>query len=536
MKHINLGFVALLLLLFAASCAEDKGNYTYEDVPEITITGVQENYDLMRGVDPLVFIPTVTSSTEGEIAADNPNYEYGCLLRPTNGTYFGENDDSYTHDMNPDKTQAFTYEFSEMVGSYQGIYTVTDKRTNVTAYHTFDISLRSSVYEGWMVLCNEGADNRVRLDMVSVISRDEGRIIPVHDVLNASFPEQHNATQIMFDHNMYTEGDYIYLMSETGSFWLNKTELTAEAADNLEGQFLCELNGDVPIRFASCGCCVPGSSGHFLVTKGGNAYVNTLSGSGAAYEYLGNTSTELGDAEYHVAPYIGVGMERNGKTFAPSSMAALFYDVDNKRFMKWDSGSTNRLLSEVPADGATHIPFTTGQDLVYMEGTSYNQNVVFAILQDASGSRSVLAINVTDDQYVQEDYYENIQAENFNVAEHFAFHSQYPYMFYGYGNKVYTHQLGGTGLTNSIELPAGEEVTMVKIDLWKWLSPSVIDEDKVPEQHYVLVGSYNSGAADDNGGILRRYRLNNSTNNLELVDEWSGFAKIVDVCYRERWQ
>ena len=129
----------------------------------------------------------------------------------------------------------------------------------------------------------------------------------------------------------------------------------------------------------------------------------------------------------------------------------------------------------------------------------------------------------------------SIQAENFNVAEHFAFHSQYPYMFYGYGNKVYTHQLGGTDLTNSIELPAGEEVTMVKIDLWKWLSPSVIDEDKVPEQHYVLVGSYNSGAADDNGGILRRYRLNNSTNNLELVDEWSGFAKIVDVCYRERW-
>lgn len=182
----------------------------------------------------------------------------------------------------------------------------------------------------------------------------------------------------------------------------------------------------------------------------------------------------------------------------------------------------------------TFIPFKTGQDLVYMEGTSYNQNVVFAILEDEGGARSVLATNLTDNQYVQENYYEDIQAENFNVAEHFAFHSQYPYMFYAYGNKVYTYQLG-TGITTDISLPAGEEITMLKIDLWKWLMPSSIPEDKVAEQHYVLVGSYNPATGGDNGGILRRYRLNNSTNSLELVNEWSGFAKIVDVCYRERF-
>ncbi len=71
--------------------------------------------------------------------------------------------------------------------------------------------------------------------------------------------------------------------------------------------------------------------------------------------------------------------------------------------------------------------------------------------------------------------------------------------------------------------------------MWKWLMPSSIPEDKVAEQHYVLVGSYNPATGGDNGGILRRYRLNNSTNSLELVNEWSGFAKIVDVCYRERF-
>ncbi len=533
MKSINIGLLSLFLLIFVTSCADDKGNYNYEEKPEISITNVQKTYDLLRGVDNLVFTPTITSSTEGEITADNPNYEYGCILYPNNGTYFGDDDDSPSHDMNPDKTQNFSYSFSEMVGSYTGLYSIKDKRTDVTTYYQFTINLRSSVYEGWMVLCNEGDDNRVRLDMVSVISSD--RITPVYNVLNTSFPEQHNATQIMYDHSMYSGGDYIYLMSETGSFQLNRTELTAEASDNVEGQFLGDLNGDVPVWFASCGCCVPGSSGHFMTTKEGNAYINPLSGSGAAYEFLANTSEELSPAEYRVSPYIGVGMERNGAMFAPSSTAALFYDIDNKRFMGWDTGDNTKVLHELPESGATHISFTTGQDLVYMEGTSYNQNDVFAILEDTDGSRSVLVINLTDDQYIQEDYYEDIQAENFDVAEHFAFHSQYSYMFYGYGNKVYTYNLGTGGSPQSIELPAGEEVTMVKINLWKWLSPSAIPEDRMPEQHYVLVGSYNPNTGDDNGGILRRYKLNTSTGNLDLVNEWSGFAKIVDVCYRERF-
>lgn len=532
MKYINLGFLSLLLLFTTASCSEDKGNYDYEEVPEITITGIQETYDLLRGVDNLTFSPTITSSTEGEISPDDPNYEYGCELMPNNGTSFGDTDNSATHDMNPDKTQSFTYNFNEPVGSYKGIYTIKDRRTDVITYHTFNISLRSSVYEGWMVLCNEGDDNRVRLDMVSVISQDN--ITPVYNVLNATFPEQHNATQIMYDRSMYSSGDYIYLMSETGSFQLNNTELTAEAADNVAGQFLTDLGEDVPIRFAACGCCIPGAYGHFMTTKEGNVYINNLSGSGSAYEFVSNTSEELADAEYHVSPYIGVGMERNGQMFNPSSTSALFYDVDNQRFMGWDAYAENKLLYQIPENEATFIPFgNTGQDLVYMEGTSYNQNTVFAILQDATGARSVLAINMTDDQYRQENYYEDIQAENFNVAEHFTFHSLYPYMFYGYNDKLYSYNLG-TGALKSLTLP-GEEITMVKIDLFKWLSPSAIPEDMVPQQHYVLVGSYNSSSSDNNGGILRRYRLNNSTGELELVNEWDGFARIVDVTYRERF-
>lgn len=528
MKHITLGLLSFLCML--ASCYEDKGNYDYTTVPEITFSNVKETYDLLRGIDDLAFKPTITSSTEGEIAADNPNYEFACILQPTS-LYFDDN--TKMHDLNPDKTKDFIYHFTEPVGTHKGVYSIKDKRTGVTTYYRFTVNLKSSAYEGWMILCNEGDDNLVRMDMVSVISRDEGRISPVYKILNSSFPEEHNARQIMFDHSMYSTGDYLYLMSETGSYKLDKIGLTAEEKDNVAmGQFLSDLGDDVPIRFAAAGCGIPGASAHMMTTKNGNAYINDLAFFGSAYEFPANAAVELGAPQYHVSPYIGVGMSRSETSV--SSRAFLLYDTDNKRFMGWDANKTTKLLYELPESGATHIPFKTGKDLVYMEGTRFGENSVFNVLQDADGSRSVLVVDLSDNQFRQTNYYENITAEHFNEAEHFTFHSVYPYMFYSYKDKLYSYNFGTLSVNNTIALP-GEEITMVKIDLFKWLKPTSIPDNMKEQEHYILVGSYRQDATDDNGGILRMYKLDNATGKLNEVRKYEGFAKIVDVTYRERF-
>ena len=77
---------------------------------------------------------------------------------------------------------------------------------------------------------------------------------------------------------------------------------------------------------------------------------------------------------------------------------------------------------------------------------------------------------------------------------------------------------------------------MVKIDLFK--APNILDvpEDMRAQQYYILVGSYKTGASED-GGILRMYRFNNTTNQLEEVEnrKYEGFGRIVDVTYRERF-
>lgn len=525
MKNIKFNILSVLMCCLFFSCYEDKGNYDYTEVPQYTFSNVQESYTLLRGVDIFTFAPKIVSSTEGEITADNPNFEYSCRIGSTSGSF---DDSEQWHDLNPDKTQSFTCDIRENVGSYIGVYTITDKRTGVSTNYTFDITLSSTSYEGWLVLCNEGSENRVRLDMISVISQD--RIIPIHDIMNSTFPEQHNAKQIAYDPSLFASGEYIYMLTETGSFRLQEDELTADEKDDISSEFLGDLGDDKPIRFGATGYWMAGAGTHLMVTKNGDFYTKGLGASGASYEFLCNTSVEGNDREYRVAPYIGTGMERPGTT-----TNALLFDIDNKRFIGWDetTASTSGVCYEVPESGANFISFNCGQDLVYMEGTRFANNTVFAVLQNAAGERSVCAINLSDDKYTQENYYENIQAENFRQAEHFTFHSQYPYMFYSYQNQLYSYNLGTKAL-NKLTLD-GEEITMVKIDLFKSLSLTNIPEEVLPQQHYVLVGSYKTSATDNNGGILRMYKLDNATGGLQLVKEYDGFAKIVDVTYRERF-
>ena len=232
----------LLLMLAAVGCYDDKGSYDYAEIPAISIEDIEPSYTCLRNADLLEITPKITSSTEGEIAADNPNYEYSCRIGKPRGQ--GQFDDSQMwHVINPDSTQAFTWLPNEDTGEYICVYTVRDKRTDVATNYQFGLQITSSTYEGWLVLSSDGADERARLDMVSVI--DENRIQVLPDLLanNELVSSLHHPTQIMFDRSVYSSRLFtIYLLTEEGGYKLNTDELTTDVrypqwADYLEKHF-----------------------------------------------------------------------------------------------------------------------------------------------------------------------------------------------------------------------------------------------------------------------------------------------------------
>ena len=70
--------ILILCLTFGfVSCYDDKGNYDYHEIDELTISGIpEEAISALHKAENLMLSPVIISKYEGEITADNPNYEF----------------------------------------------------------------------------------------------------------------------------------------------------------------------------------------------------------------------------------------------------------------------------------------------------------------------------------------------------------------------------------------------------------------------------------------------------------------------------
>jgi hypothetical protein len=242
-------------------------------------------------------------------------------------------------------------------------------------------------------------------------------------------------------------------------------------------------------------------------------------------------TTAIGEAPtYQVSPMTATSMARYG-----NSNCVLCYDVTNKRFVGWNySASNNGLLFDLADPTDKKFSFQTGMDLIHMEGTRFSNGLVYSVLQDAQGKRYVYGINLSGSRFTQEVIYDNITAEHFNDATDYAFHSQFPFMFYSNGNKVYSYNLGTGAVNQVLELPAGETVTKLKFNLYANCMLSYLNNtsQEFMDKQFDLIVASTTGA--ENGGIVRFYDLD-TTGKMSKLEEYTGFGDhIVDVTYRER--
>ena len=140
----------IILFLFAFSlcaCFDDKGNYEYHEVAEITIENIPEVVEVLGNSDHIVVKPKIVSSLEGEIGADNTNFEFGYRIEKKSGGVMVSG--QRWVDLNPSKTLELDTLAAFVADTYIGWFTVTDKRSGIQASATFDIKVSSPTYEGW---------------------------------------------------------------------------------------------------------------------------------------------------------------------------------------------------------------------------------------------------------------------------------------------------------------------------------------------------------------------------------------------------
>ncbi len=527
MKIISKYLTIVTCGLLATACYEDKGNYNYSEIETIEIT-MPQGLAVMSRAENIVFEPKVVSSIAGELKADNPNYEYGCKI---NYRYTNElNKTELWMDIDPDKTKAVDFFADFSAGNYALWYWVTNKETGVTTSAKGSVNVISTTSEGWMVLSNIGADKKARLD---VISRDsKGNPIVAYGVLGDKSPDIREATQIVMNPSMFYLGESIFLLSQTGGYRLDVSSLAALETNNMKlTDFILSSTPGEPIAFTIINAgSLYGPTSRFCVTNLGNAYAIRSATSGASFETALNTDKGGNDPTYQVAPAAGTSFERPG-----NSSCALLYDITNKRFVGWNyyASDNNVLFSLAEPDDATKkFSYTTGMTFVDMVSTRFSGGLVYTILQDDSNQRHVYGVNLSGNRFTQESLYSGIATEHFNDAADYAFHSQYPFMFYCYDNKVYSYNLGTGTLNETLTLPAGEKVTMLKFNLFMNMSLDYLADhsDEFLAKQFDLIVASTTG--EDNGGHVRFYTIDIS-GKMSLKEEYDGFGNVVDVTYRE---
>lgn len=520
-KRIKYTLATVFATLALTSCYEDKGNYDYTEAEQITGTGFPESMSVVQKSDYIELSPSFTSNLSGAID-NNPNYEFSCLLWKSGGTFSDTRTRQKEIDVDHAKDVKYFADLTE--GNYVIQYMVTNKATGVTTNFKVPVSVTSATYEGWMVLCDD-AEGYARMDMVSVLSAT--RKEAVHDILGTNAPKLRGARTMMMNAypSNYYSGDCLWYSTNDGTYSLNASTL-ASAYNVAENEFIVTPKDEKVLitdgLYMGTRLCI---------TDKGTIYCKSSS-SGACYEDPINTFTDGGNQDFHAAPFIGVTMARPDYY----NQKAILYDTDHQQFLSWDGSyyGNHNICSTIKDPENKLFSYKTGKDIVAMVNTKFSGSTIYSVLQDAVGQRTVYGINLTGGQIVQ-SLYEPVSAPGFDKATTFAFHSQYPYMFYNNGDKVYSYHLINHTANVGITL-SDEEVTMVKFNLFYHAPGATFNksDEFMAQQYMLIVGSYKKNNTDGNGGVLRFYKFDQATGSLTLTDTYEGFGKIKDVMYRER--
>ena len=205
-------------------------------------------------------------------------------------------------------------------GRHAFLFSVTDKRTEVKTLKLFYVNATTITSEGWMLLCDEGSEERVRLDMLAQISVD--RIVPAYDVIRRKdgVPEQYHAANIGFYATGSATGNRIIAMSEDAAYWLETTDskgggefLDVESYHELKSAMFLAATDDHIVNFVSVpykGLYKPEHDAVICVSREGNVYAWNTVEVETGFEYPINTSVRGGTPEYKVAPYVGTTLKR----------------------------------------------------------------------------------------------------------------------------------------------------------------------------------------------------------------------------------
>lgn len=506
-----------MLMLFAASCSQDKGNYDYVDLKEPVISGLQD-----QSVLTFSTLSIVPDFGDGDFETGDYLFEWKVVDR-----------NSISDPIVIGTERNLEYEVVLPPGSYALYFTVTDVSSGIYWQKEMSLTVSSSMSEGWMVLCSE--NGMTRLDMVSAVTGET-----MKDVLRASgMPHMKGPRKIQWLSDKTDASSPFYLLTDDGATRLGKDA------------FEWKPEYDFAYEVAVTEKLTP----HSIVSAGFGKVI--VSGTDAHYCEIMGIDGLYGSAVnkgFAVAPYVGANV------LATQVYAAvyMFYDIDGKRLVAYcpllatnDLGGLEPLtgmdemgqIAEGMAPGAGVLGtafdvWPEGLDLVYMENTRYDpgnakMGITYVLLSDGEschlyGIQLGDMLRYADCTYVLGKGYHGDLSECEHILDDdalYAFSSLKSYMYYAVGDTVYRVDLSESPASAQVQFSfPGERITCLKFNLYQ-------KAENFSKSYDLVVGSVKNGT-----GRLRVYDGRVSDGDFSEVEPlvYDGFAEIRDATYKER--
>ena len=499
-KHLP--YTALLAAtLLASGCYKDKGNYDYQAINEVGIDGINSEYTILA-LDTLKINPVLNFTQDASNDTSKYLYEWVAILDEKDRVF----PDAKRIEVAGSRNLSYKVTLKPNAG-FTMSYRVKDKATGVQWSKTFRLTVKSTIYEGWLVYSDVNTD--ARLDMISKLdATTERTYIDVLKQVGSALPPQKNPRHVSFATK--NQGVGIYLSAGTGTNSIHGETFLWQPTNDIK----YEMVGNMPPGFAPQFITNYGSAEHVLVTDDEIYYQNFISGGGGYTLPINIVQAE--NVKFKPAPFIGFS-----DLFAGN---ILYYDATGKRFVGYKTGQTYSYTLQDPATKL--FSYTTGRRMLFMANTRYSNNDVFAILKDDTDGKTYLyRMNVASG--ITQTFYDAIQGTDVDKAEQFAVSNQFGYVFYNVGSKIYEYDMFNKSSKLMLDMGT-EKLSLLKCHNFGGISKYVKLENSL------IVCTYAPAKPAAEQGTMRLYDVPTVNGALVLTKEYNGFGRIVDVTYRRR--
>lgn len=524
---------ALMGVLCCYSCYDDKGNYTYHDINEITISGIEEEYSMVVG-EGLTIKPILESTISG----DEENYSYEWVVVYVQGAY----DIVYSTQKEWDN-----FALPLPAGTYKIYYRVTDGKTGVQWFSdTFTVKIINDIAQGFFILSEVNGLGRIdfinyannvfdaRYDMLAKV----GAEIPVLDKLIGVTCTYDNGSPYMGASSVTGENAYMVgILTENGMYRVHPTTFLYEDKYEISKSIL--MDHLLPSDFYVKKVLRPYSSSKdfMLMDNHNNLYFTLpsyrLYATGEVYtNTLASDNHRMNISEWAVYPssmYYGVMYDTDSLSFAHqtsyTTTVSSYYPTSNEK--------------EFTVDGETlKFKFNkTGMELVYMHYRARIAGItgipIYSIQKNPATGEYYLGCFSQSGTQVFYHRLKNLPefsdrkeiAMTYNSANKNYANN---YLYYRTDTKIYAYDMNTMATEIVYVTDPGEKISCMKFML---LSTTELRDR-------MMLCTYNPSLPAESCGTLRILATDPVYGTLPSVtfnDEdmkWTGFGKIIDLDWK----